>query len=199
MVPVPAVQIEANLEGSQIPDALATLPRTLAKIYEEHATLVFRNLRRMGVAESNVEDAVQDVFIVVHRRLSDFQGRSALKTWILGITLRVAKDYRRSEARLARRLDNLANLLWSDGAITSSPSDAVEKKEAGQLLNHLLSTLSEESREILILVELEELSVREACDALNIRLRTGQRRLRASIDAMSAAVGRALAEYRRQP
>ncbi len=196
---VSAVKFEEELAGSQAPHARAKLPRTLAEIYLEYATLVFRNLRRMGVAEANIEDAVQDVFIVVHRQLSHFEGRSTLKTWILGITLRVAKDYRRSEARRARRLDRLAELLSSDVTLPSSPSDAVEQKEAGQLLHDLLSLLSEQSREMLLLVELEGLSVREACDALNIRLRTGQRRLRAGIDAISAAVSRTLAEHRRQP
>ena len=193
------MKFEEELAGSQAPHAQAKLPRTLAEIYLEYAPLVFRNLRRMGVAEANIEDAVQDVFIVVHRQLSRFEGRSTLKTWILGITLRVAKDYRRSEARRARRLDHLAGLLSSDVALPSSPSDAVEQKEAGQLLHDLLSLLSEQSREMLLLVELEGLSVREACDALNIRLRTGQRRLRAGIDAISAAVSRTLAEHRRQP
>ena len=194
-----AVQFDENLDGSQSCEGSATLPRTLSEIYSSYASVVFRNLRRLGVAESQVEDAVQDVFLVVHRRLSDFEGRSMLKTWILGITLRVAKDYRRAETRLTHRLDHLATRLTSDAPMQSSPSDAVEKKEAGQLLHHLLSSLPNESREMLVLVELEGLSVREACDALGIRLRTGQRRLRAGVDAISAAVGRTLAEHRRQP
>lgn len=196
---VSAVKFEVNLDESQSSEGFAALPGTLSEIYQEQAPVVFRTLRRVGVAEAHVEDAVQDVFMVVHRRFADFEGRSTLKTWILGITLRVAKDYRRSETRLAQRLDHLATLLTSDAAMPVSPSDAVEQKEAGELLHHLLSSLPGESREMLVLVELEGLSVRQACDVLSIRLRTGQRRLRAGIETISAAVSRTLAEHRRQP
>ena len=194
-----AVQLHENREGYQSPEGFASLPRSLAEIYQAYAPIVFRNLRRLGVAESQVDDAVQDVFLVVHRRLSKFEGRSMLKTWILGITLRVAKDYRRSETRFAKRLDHLATRLSSEATMQSSPCDAVEQKEAGELLHHLLSSLPDETREMLVLVELEGLEMREACETLKIRLRTGQRRLRAGIDAISAALSRTLAEHRRQP
>ena len=192
------MQFEANVDTRQSSPSSATLPRTLAEIYQEYAPSVFRNLRRLGVVESQIEDAVQDVFLIAHRRLPEFEGRSTLKTWILGIALRVAKDYRRSETRFTKRLGHLATLISSDAALQSSPSDAVEHKEASQLLHHLLSSLPDESREMLVLVELEGLSVREACDALAIRLRTGQRRLRAGVEAISAALSRTLAEERRQ-
>ena len=198
IVAVSAVQFEENVDSGQSPEAFAALPRTLAEIYQDYAPSVFRNLRRLGVVESQIEDAVQDVFVIAHRRLPEFEGRSTLKTWILGIALRVAKDYRRSETRFAKRLGHLATLILSDAALQSSPSDAVEQKEAGQLLHHLLSSLPDESREMLVLVELEGLSVREACDVLTIRPRTGQRRLRAGMDAISAALSRTLAEDRRQ-
>ena len=192
------MQFEANVDTRQSPPSSAALPPTLAEIYQEYAPSVFRNLRRLGVVESQIEDAVQDVFLIAHRRLPEFEGRSTLKTWILGIALRVAKDYRRSETRFTKRLGHLATLISSDAALQSSPSDAVEHKEASQLLHHLLSSLPDESRVMLVLVELEGLSVREACDALAIRLRTGQRRLRAGVEAISAALSRTLAEERRQ-
>ena len=177
---------------------MASLPQALAEIYQQYATLVFRNLRRAGVADAQVEDAVQDVFLVVHRRLSEFEGRSTLKTWILGITLRVANDYRRAETRFAHRLDRLYTWLTSAATTQPSPCDVVEQKEAGQLLSQLLSSLPDDTREMLVLVELEGLSVREACDVLNIRLRTGQRRLRAGIDAVSAALSRTMVVHGRQ-
>src|SRR4051812_40957718 len=62
-------------------------------VYEEHFDLVWRTLERLGVASSAVDDALQDVFLVVHRRLGGFEGRSSLRTWIFGITLRIASDY----------------------------------------------------------------------------------------------------------
>ena len=69
---------------------------TFREVYEEHFRFVWRSLRRLGVPESDVADAVQDVFLVVHRRLGDFEGRSKVSTWLYGISLRVARDRKRS-------------------------------------------------------------------------------------------------------
>ena len=63
---------------------------------------MFRVLRRLGVTEASAEDALQDVFFVAWRRRSDFEGRAALRTWLYGIALRVARDYRRQRDRRAR-------------------------------------------------------------------------------------------------
>src|SRR5687767_127874 len=68
-------------------------------LYDEQVDGVWRLLQRFGVPESGLEDAVQEVFIVAHRRLSDFRGDSTLKTWLGGICVRVAKDVRRTLAR----------------------------------------------------------------------------------------------------
>ena len=76
-------------------------PHDLAAIFREHAPYVWRVLRRMGVREADVEDVTQEVFVVVHRRLPEFEGRSAMRTWIYGICLRVASDHRRRGKRLS--------------------------------------------------------------------------------------------------
>ncbi len=68
-------------------------------IYDEHFDFVFRNVRRLGVPDAHVDDAVQEVFLVVHRRLAEFEGRSSVKTWIFGVLARVAADHRRSIRR----------------------------------------------------------------------------------------------------
>src|SRR6186713_2887600 len=78
-------------------------PPAFAEVYESCAKLVWRNLRRLGVPEAALEDAAQDVFLVVHRRLSEFEGRSTLRTWIFGIVLRVAARHRRKAHGLASR------------------------------------------------------------------------------------------------
>ena len=69
------------------------------KIYDEHVAFVWRSLRRLGVAESSLKDAVQDVFVVVHRRLGEWQGRAAVTTWLFAIARRVASGYRRRSGR----------------------------------------------------------------------------------------------------
>src|SRR5262249_12085268 len=60
-----------------------------ADVYEALFAFVWRSVRRLGVDEGAVDDVVQEIFVIVHRRLHDFEGRSSVKTWIFGIVLRV--------------------------------------------------------------------------------------------------------------
>jgi RNA polymerase sigma-70 factor (ECF subfamily) len=157
-------------------------------MYEEHAAMVWRGLRRLGVHEVSIEDAVQDVFLVAHRRLADFKGRSSVKTWLYGIVVRVAKDHRRNQARQAHRAERLAQGLSVSEGVT--PAGEAERREANQILHAILESLDEEQREVLIMVELEDFSVREAAAALNLRVRTCQRRLQAAHTAFEKRFAR---------
>jgi RNA polymerase sigma-70 factor (ECF subfamily) len=152
----------------------------LDAIYHAHFSIVWRGLRRLGVPECSIEDAVQDVFLIVHRRSADFEGRSSLRTWIYGIVVRVAKEYRRAEARHALRVERLAASLSEEQETAATPAEELERREANRLLHAVLATLADEEREVLVLVELEQLPVREAATALGIQLRTCQRRIRAA-------------------
>ena len=69
------------------------------RVYEEHFDFVWRSLRRLGVPRSALDDAVQEVFLVVHRRLAEFEGRSSLKTWLFGIAVHIALKAGRASAR----------------------------------------------------------------------------------------------------
>src|SRR5262245_60871423 len=64
-------------------------------LYDAHLDFVWRSVRRLGVPASAMDDALQDVFVIVHRKVHEFQGRSSIKTWIFGIVVHVARAYRR--------------------------------------------------------------------------------------------------------
>ena len=83
---------------------------TFKEVYEEQFRFVWRSLRRLGVRESDVADAAQDVFLVVHRRLDEFEGRSKVSTWLYGICYRVARDRRRLASDL--RPTNMTKILF---------------------------------------------------------------------------------------
>lgn len=169
------------------------------QIYAEHVTMVWRGLRRLGVQEASIEDAVQDVFLVAHRRLGDFQGRSSIKTWLYGIMLRVAKDHRRAQARQAHKVERLAQLLSVSSEGASTPIGEAERREANQALHAILAELDEDEREVLILVDIEELPVREAAAVLNLHVRTCQRRLQAAHAAFEKQLARHLQSERQAP
>jgi RNA polymerase sigma-70 factor (ECF subfamily) len=183
---------------SNRPSEAPRLDARAEDLYAEHVTMVWRGLRRLGVPESNIEDAVQDVFLVVHRRLSEFEGRSALKTWLYGIALRVAKDHRRAQIRQAHKVERLAQLLSADPDTSPTPVEAAERREANQTLHALLAEMDGEQREVLVLVDMEGLSMREAATALQLHVRTFQRRLQAARAAFENKVAQCLALDGRQ-
>ena len=168
-------------------------------LYVEHFPGVWRNLRRLGVPRDLVDDAVQDVFLVVHRRAAEFGGRCSLKTWIFGIVVRVANEYRRATRRRAARAERYAEVL-SAPSEGSSPADEAARREEIELLHRMLAGLSEEERAVFVLVELEQLSVREAAEAASLSLTTCERRLRSARQRFERALERHTARaYRRHP
>ena len=168
------------------------------QLYAEHVGMVWSGLRRLGVPEASIEDAVQDVFLVAHRRLADFQGRSSVKTWLYGIVLRVAKDYRRAQARHARRVERLAETLSVSAVSAQTPAKEAERREANQALHAILAELDQDHREVLVLVEIEEFSMQDAAAVLNLHVRTCQRRLRAARAAFEKKLARFIQRSERQ-
>lgn len=161
-------------------------------LYKEHFAFVWRNVRRLGVPEALVDDAVQEVFLVVHRRLEEFEGRSSLRTWIFGIAARVASHHRRA----IRRKDDGRLGLWrveADGVSDDSaadPYDHTERSQGARLLHRMLDALDDKKRAVFILAELEQMSAPEIAEALGINVNTASARLRAARQELNEAVAR---------
>ncbi len=145
-------------------------------IVREHAEYVWRALRHLGVYEANVEDASQDVFVVVHRRLADFRGDSSIKTWIYGICVRVASEYRR-RAHFVREVPAAEPPALADPA---RQDEQLAKRQAVARLASILDQLDEEKRAVFVLYELEELSMTDVAKALACPLQTAYSRLHAA-------------------
>ena len=171
-------------------------PPAFAEVYESCAKLVWRNLRRLGVPEPALEDAAQDVFLVVHRRLPEFEGRSSLRTWIFGIVLRVAARHRRKARGLAVRETAIPNELGQalSAPAHEGPFERTLHRQATDFLHQVLERLDDERRALLIMVDLEQTSVAEAAEALEINLNTAYSRLRAARRAFEAELGTLLGE-----
>jgi RNA polymerase sigma-70 factor (ECF subfamily) len=179
-------------EGTPRRNAGVMMP-TFAEIYEEHFDLVWRTARRLGVPESEASDVVQDTFLVLHRRLADYDGRASIKRWVLGIVMKVVSDHRRRYRRKDAPCVPHAADSEGDLAVASSlpaPSAEVEQAEAVSLLHTLLSELDESKREVLILAQLEEMSVPEIAEVLGANVNTVYARLRAARAEFEAAHAR---------
>lgn len=146
---------------------------TLAEIYEAEFEFVWCSLRRLGV-QGTLEDAVHDVFVVVARRLHEFEGRSSLRTWLFGIALRVAKSHRRARSRAAHSVSDEESWVGTD----ADPLRAAVESEAAMLVQRVLDELSDERREILVLAEFGELTAPEIAELLEINVNSVYSRLR---------------------
>jgi len=172
-----------------MPDSIpASVPRRdLARVYREHVPYVWRSLKHLGVQEADIQDVAHDVFLVVARKLESFEERSSLKTWIYGICLRTAADYR---GRAFRRREVLTDELPAF-AERSAPAEQ-ERELAGKRqrnrLVELLSGLSDEQREVFVLYEIEELTMREVADILACPLQTAYSRLHAARKCLREAM-----------
>ena len=160
------------------------------QIYTSHFELAWRALRRYGVPPEELEDGLQEVFLTVHDRLHTFEGRSSLRTWIYGIARRIAREHRpngRLEICQPRSLDELP----AHGSLDEGLG--LEQREDAQLLDALLAELSEDRREVLVLVELEQLTVAEASEVLGENPNTLQSRLKAARMDLSSAWAKRIA------
>lgn len=142
-------------------------------IVREHGAFVHRALARLGVREADVDDAFQEVLVVVHRRLSDFEGRSSLRTWLYGIAVRTAAAFRRrAAARYEIPVDEVP-----DGEVGASAPDAhAAAREALRALDRALETLDDARRAVFVLYEIEELDMPEVAAALGCPLQTAYSR-----------------------
>jgi RNA polymerase sigma-70 factor (ECF subfamily) len=151
-------------------------------IYDDQFDFVYRNVRRLGVPDAHVDDAVQEVFLVVHRRLAEFEGRSSVKTWIFGILARVAADHRRSLRRKSPHLRSPGGVVEPDTILDErdGPHETMARAEGVRLLHSLLDQLDDDKRVVLVLAELEQMSSPEIAESLGCNLNTVYARLRAA-------------------
>jgi len=159
------------------PAALPEQPSLeVERVYREHFEFVWANLRRFGVPREQVEDACHDVFVVVHRRASDFDsGQASIRTWVFGIVRRVAADYRRSRQRRERKLSRVRSHT------VDAPRDSgASSVEARTLASELLATLDEEHATIFVLSQLYGVPLSEIAASLDLNPNTVASRLRAT-------------------
>ena len=155
-------------------------------VYSQHMVLVWRLLRRMGVRAADLEDVCQEVFLVVHRRLPEFEGRSSIRTWLCGIAIRCASDYR-NRAHIQRESPLESDF---DRPTEATQHSTVERHEARAVLDRILVTLDPDKRAVFVLFEVEGLSMAEIADTVSCPLQTAYSRLYAAREHVENAVAR---------
>ena len=148
-------------------------PPTLDGVYRDHVDFVVRITRQLGVAPAHVEDVVHEVFIVVHRRLPDYESRGSLRSWLYGITKRVVMHHRRHAQRLQAR-EQKAPVP----APPREPDEDLARRRAAEAAEACLAQLDEDQRVVLVLSDLEGMTAPEIAEAMGVKLNTVYSRLR---------------------
>jgi RNA polymerase sigma-70 factor (ECF subfamily) len=172
------------------PSKVVTEAQRFRALVDEHFEFVWRSVRRLGVPMADADDAAQEVLLVVARKLGSIEPERE-KAFLFGTAVRVASTRRRTRRRHpedpADTLDTRP--LESD----MSAEERLELRQARALLQSILDGMSDEQRAVFVLAELEETSVREIAELLELPVGTVSSRLRAARETFASEVKRLLA------
>lgn len=164
----------------------------LAVVYREYQGFVWRTLYHFGLRSDGINDAVQEVFVVAHRRLGDFDGRSSIKNWLYGIARRVAADMRKKDQRASAKLRLLRSLP------AGGEASMCDQLSASELVEVLLESMGDEQREVFILAEIEGMTAPEITEVTGININTVYSRLRSARGCFHREARRIRARHRRR-
>jgi RNA polymerase sigma-70 factor (ECF subfamily) len=139
-------------------------PSAFADLYHEHSRAVYYLALRYLGDPQRAEDVTHDVFLKVYRKLDEFRGESAFRTWLYRITLNHCHNLLHSwhDRHMVAVADEV--LLESTPAPSDSPLRILEVKELGERIQSILNRLTPEYRLLLLLVADEELSYEEIAE-----------------------------------
>lgn len=125
------------------------------------------------MADADVDDAVQEVFLVVHRKLAHYEERGSVRAWLFTIARQVASHHHRGEARRERR-----ESVSPPPALGDDPHEAAVRRQAARLVREFLDGLDEDRSIVFFLADIEGLAVPEIAASLGVNLNTVYGRLR---------------------
>jgi RNA polymerase sigma-70 factor (ECF subfamily) len=159
----------------------------LAELLRQHYGRVWRALRQIGVDESCADDAAQEVFIILSRKLPDVREGSE-RSFLLGTAVRVAANYRRAGRVRHEVVDE--NAVEAERAPEPSAEQLLDQKRMRRALDELLEGFPDEIRTAFVLYELEGLSVPEIAELTDTKQGTVASRLRRARELFQAGVKR---------
>ena len=176
-----------SLEAVTVPASAETLQ--LSAVYDDYASFVWATLHRCGIAPSDLDDALQEVFLVVHRRLSTYRGDGLLTAWLYGICVRVANNHRR---RAHVRRERPTDVVPEDPTATlvRDPEQEASQVQLRERLQTIMNDMDCDRRALMVMYEVDELSCEEIASFLNIPIGTVHSRLHAARKDFQRALAR---------
>jgi RNA polymerase sigma-70 factor, ECF subfamily len=168
----------------------ANRPPDFATLYRCEFSYVWNTLRRLGASPRDLEDLAHDVFLVVHRHLSDFDATRPLRPWLFGIAIRVLADFRRA-------FRNQREIPCEVGEMADPaphPDRHLEQSEARAMLMKALSRLDLDRRAVFVMHDIDEIAAPEIATGLGVPLNTVYSRLRLARADVAASIRRLRAQ-----
>ncbi len=167
-------------------------------VYEAHVDFAWRAARRLGLGPADAEDVVQETFVVVHRRLAEFEGRADIKTWVFKILFHVVRHHFRAHQRRPGDCASDDPGSVQELATEQDPASAYERSEALAVLDQLLGQLDEDRREVLVLSEIEQMTLAQIAEVTGVNPNTVASRLRVARQEFEKLLLRFQAQERRR-
>lgn len=169
--------------AAPVPHGQTAGERLRALVVEHHA-FVWRSLRRLGIADGDVDDASQQVFLVAHRRLAQIAPASE-RAFLFQTAVRVASDWRRAQ----KRRGELAGIDLRDlPDARANPEEEMDERRARALLDRVLAAMPMDLRVVFVLFELEEMTMIEIATLAELPPGTVASRLRRARQLFQATV-----------
>jgi RNA polymerase sigma-70 factor, ECF subfamily len=179
------VRLRLKLAAMSLHPRKAPAPRpSIEEMFSAHVHFVWRTLAGHGVAAADVEDATQEVFLVAHRRMDDWDHqRASARTWLYSIAVRVAANHRRSRRNVE------PGQPQDEPAFHTDPVASVDRQRLLARVGRVLAAMERDRREVFVLFELEDFSMKEVAEAVGCPLQTAYARLYAARRDLSGALG----------
>ncbi len=184
------------LMSTSLPGEARRLDAT--EVFREHSDFVWATLQRLGIPEADLEDTLQEVFLVVHRRLDTFDGSSMMTTWLYGICRRVAAGHRRRGYRRHELpADEADETASTEG---DSPEHQAAAAQARRRLDAILDAMDLDRRAVFVMFELDGMSCPDIAAVVGVPVGTVYSRIHAARAEFEKLVIRAqAAPPRRKP
>jgi RNA polymerase sigma-70 factor (ECF subfamily) len=146
-------------------------------LVEKYQTRMFGHAFGIVKSKEDAEDVVQEAMVKAYLALPKFEGKAAFSTWLKKIVVNFAIDWKRRNNRRGGTHEELDEKIISDGDERFNPSTTFFRKEESKRINKVLSQISEEHREVVILREIDGLSYEEIARTIGISVGTVMSRL----------------------
>lgn len=190
--------------GGEVPSAVGVVAdatassgtRAVTRIYQANADFVWRSLQRLGIRDPDLDDVLQEVFVVVHQRLHTYDGSAKITTWLFGICLRVASAYRRRGFR--RNETSVADPPEPTDRPSITPEQDLAAAESRRRLELLLDELDLEKRAVFVMFEVDDMPCEDIAQILGVPVGTVYSRLHSARKSFQKALARMQARDARE-